>query len=117
MARPSAVRRLVMLASRVTLVVTSLAVLVVVLLLAPAKPALAATITVTSAGDPNPIVSGDGCTLREAIQAANTNLPVNECLAGDNLPIVDRIEFAITPLDGMLKTIIVAPSGLPSITQ
>ena len=47
---------------------------------AVAMPALAANIHVTGFGD---VINPDGfCTLREAILAANTNTPVNEC-AGD----------------------------------
>jgi len=57
----------------------------------------AATITVNSNSD---TVADDGqCTLREAVIAANTNLAsgasANECVAGDPLPIVDSIAFAI----------------------
>jgi CSLREA domain-containing protein len=49
----------------------------------------AATITVTGNGD---AVAVDGqCTLREAIAAANTNAPSNECPAGDPGP--DVINF------------------------
>ena len=45
-----------------------------------ARPVYAASITVTGNGD---IVAVDSfCTLREAIQAANTDLAVNECNAG-----------------------------------
>jgi CSLREA domain-containing protein len=59
--------------------------------------ARAATITVNSAAD---TAANDGvCTLREAIIAANTNTAsgamAGECIAGDILPTVDVIEFAI----------------------
>lgn len=62
-----------------------------------ASPAAAATITVNSAGD---AALDDGtCTLREAIVAASTNLASGassgECVAGDPLPTVDTIAFAI----------------------
>jgi CSLREA domain-containing protein len=43
----------------------------------PIQPAYAATLTVTSTAD---TIAADGfCTLREALQAANTNANVNEC--------------------------------------
>jgi CSLREA domain-containing protein len=59
--------------------------------------ALAATIVVNSVGD---TAADDGqCTLREAIDAATNNVAsgaINgECAAGEPLPIVDTIEFAI----------------------
>lgn len=69
-------------------------------LLLPAQGVAAATITVTSDADPFTPVATDGCTLREAIQAANTDAAVNECPAGSG---ADAIAFAI-PGDGM-KTI------------
>jgi CSLREA domain-containing protein len=53
----------------------------------------AATITVTTAVDAS--ASGDGCSLREAVAAANGNAAVNECAAGQAAPVVDRIVFAI----------------------
>src|SRR5438094_10536867 len=47
------------------------------LLVGPATPAAADVITVTGTGN---AVAADGqCTLREAIQAANTNAAVHEC--------------------------------------
>ena len=71
-----------------------------------AAPALAATINVTGLGN---AVAADGqCTLREAIQAANTNTAVNECTAGD--PGLDTI---IIPAG----TINVTGTALPSITE
>ncbi|MEO1127585.1 MAG: right-handed parallel beta-helix repeat-containing protein [Cyanobacteria bacterium J06639_16] len=67
-----------------------------------ATPSLAATITVTGAGD---TVAADGqCTLREAMQAANTDTAVNECIAGDagldtiNIPAATTINVGGTPL-------------------
>ncbi|MEO0824804.1 MAG: right-handed parallel beta-helix repeat-containing protein [Cyanobacteria bacterium J06642_9] len=66
-----------------------------------AVPAFAATINVTGAGD---TVAADGiCTLREAIQAANTDAAVNECTAGDgfdtiNIPAATTINVGGTPL-------------------
>ncbi|HNV08453.1 MAG TPA: CSLREA domain-containing protein [Dokdonella sp.] len=59
-----------------------------------AQYAAAATITVNSIAD---VSAADGaCTLREALQAANTNLAVNgDCVAGQAAPTVDLIAFAI----------------------
>ncbi len=62
-----------------------------------ASSAAAVTITVNSTGD---AALDDGtCTLREAIASASTNLASGassgECLAGDPLPTVDTIAFAI----------------------
>jgi CSLREA domain-containing protein len=59
--------------------------------------ALAATIVVNSTGD---TAADDGqCTLREAIDAATNNVASGatngECAAGEPIPIVDTIEFAI----------------------
>ena len=78
-------------------------------------PAHAATITVASAAD---VAADDGqCTLREAIVAANTNLPSGvspgECVAGE-LPSADTIYFAI-PGNGP-HTIFVG-DALPVITS
>jgi CSLREA domain-containing protein len=74
-----------------------------------AMPVGAATIVVNSAAD-----SGAGnCTLREAIQAANSNAVVDSCVAGSGAS--DTINFAITPLDGSVKTIAPA-TPLPDIT-
>jgi CSLREA domain-containing protein len=50
------------------------------LLLVPAQPALAATITVTTTADE--FGTGAGCGLREAIQAANTDAAYGGCSAG-----------------------------------
>jgi CSLREA domain-containing protein len=62
-----------------------------------ATAATANTITVNSTGDA--AADDGGCTLREAITAASTNLPSGatpgECAGGNLLPIVDAIEFAI----------------------
>ena len=56
--------------------------------------ALAATVTVNSSSD---VFAADGaCTLREALQATNTNLAVNgDCVAGQSVPAIDLIAFAI----------------------
>lgn len=67
----------------------ALAALALALLLGPA--ASAATITVTSSSD---AVATDGnCTLREAVQAANTNAAVDNCAAGD--PDGDTVLFGV----------------------
>ncbi|HSP06351.1 MAG TPA: CSLREA domain-containing protein, partial [Acidobacteriota bacterium] len=51
----------------------------------------ATTIVVNSTLD---AVATDGfCTLREAVQAANTNTAVNECLAGQAFPTIDVIDL------------------------
>ncbi|MGQ0601367.1 MAG: LysM peptidoglycan-binding domain-containing protein [Anaerolineales bacterium] len=65
-------------ATRLTLSLTLLA----SLLAAPVHVAWAATITVTETADE---LNSDGdCSLREAITAANTNLPVDACPAGES---------------------------------
>jgi len=84
------------------------------LALGPAPAAHAATITVTSTADTVPPVNTDGCAFREAILAANSNTPQNECGAGAGLPTVDVIEFDISGTG--VKTINVT-STLPTITQ
>ena len=54
--------------------------LILALLALTTGPALASTITVTSTADG--IVPNGDCTLREAVQAANDNVPVDGCAAG-----------------------------------
>jgi CSLREA domain-containing protein len=81
-----------------------------------AGAASAATITVNSGGD---AAADDGaCTLREAIAAASTNLASGasggECGAGDALPIVDTIAFAIP---GAGVHTIQPTTLLPAITE
>src|SRR5687768_497861 len=56
-----------------------------------AETASAAIITVTTTNDPSTGV--DGCSLREAIQAANGDTTVNEC-THDGSPGPDEILFA-----------------------
>ena len=78
--------------------------------------AVAATITVNSTSD---AAADDGaCTLREAIVAASSNLAsgagAGECAAGEALPTVDTIAFAI-PGSGV-QTIQPA-TVLPSLTE
>ncbi|MEM1180291.1 MAG: CSLREA domain-containing protein [Acidobacteriota bacterium] len=55
-------------------------------------PANAATITVTTTAD---VIAVDGlCSLREAVTAANTNLPFSDCPTGEAVPAIDVIELA-----------------------
>jgi CSLREA domain-containing protein len=81
----------------------------------PAVTSFAETITVTSAADPVFLSDSDGCTLREAIMAANQNAPINECAAGEQ-SVRDLIVFAILPFDGTVKTITVQSIALPLMT-
>lgn len=67
-------------------------------------------VTVTSSGDT--IAVGDGCTLREAITAANTNAVSGDCPAGAGGS--DTINFAIP---GAGVHTIQPASPLPSITE
>jgi CSLREA domain-containing protein len=69
-----------------------LALLAMALSVQPAPVARAATITVTTTSDE---LNSDGdCSLREAIQAANTNAAVDHCTAGQATPHLDTITFA-----------------------
>ena len=65
--------------------------------LATASPAAAATITVTRADDP-PLGDTTGCSLRQAVQAANTNAPVGGCAAGetalDTIPLAASVQLS-----------------------
>jgi CSLREA domain-containing protein len=75
----------------------------------------AATITVTTTADTS--VNGDGCSLREAITAANTNVAVNECAAG-SVSGVDAIAFNIPGSPSAVKTIsLTSGTALPAITS
>jgi CSLREA domain-containing protein len=66
----------------------------VVLVIVPAAPAVAAAITVTTTDDE---LNSDGdCSLREAVESANTNAAVDACPAGDPAPTVDVITFGVT---------------------
>ena len=56
------------------------------------SPVRAATIQVTTTGDENGS-NPAACSLREAIQSANLNLPVGGCAAGE-AAATDRITFA-----------------------
>jgi hypothetical protein len=67
----------------------TLVLVVMGLLLVPAA-AHATTITVDSTAD-----SLSGCTLRNAITAANTNSSQGTCPAGQASPTVDTIDFAV----------------------
>jgi hypothetical protein len=80
--------------------------LVAALLLAPA--ARAATITVTTNAD-----SGSGaCTLRDAINAANTNAVAGACAQGNAGPVVDIIDFSPS-----VASPIMLISALPNLTS
>jgi CSLREA domain-containing protein len=73
---------------------------------APPPVAHAATINVNTHEDE---LNGDGdCSLREAVQAANTNGKVDECTAGQAAPNLDTITFAVglTPI-----VLTIAPAG------
>ena len=71
--------------------------------------AMFATITVTTTAD---TVAADGqCSLREAIQAANTNTAVNECAAG--AAGLDTIQFNI----GVGTPTINVTSALPAVSE
>lgn len=70
---------------------TLLAVLPIAALLAAAGSE-AATIQPDVLADDGAI--NGNCTLREAVEAANTNAAVDACPAGEALPVVDRIELA-----------------------
>ena len=79
-----------------------------------AAPASAATITVTTTVDENG--TGTDCSLREAIQAANTNLAVGGCPTGQ--PTATAVDFIGFNIPGTgTHTIEVAGSQLPTITE
>jgi large repetitive protein len=67
----------------------------------------ATTIHVTSTAD-----SVAGCTLRNAITAANSNITAGTCPAGQAAPTVDTIDFA-----GVGGPAITLTSGLPQVTE
>jgi CSLREA domain-containing protein len=66
----------------------------------------AATITVDTTADD--ITVNSNCTLREAIQAANTNAMVDNCTAGEASPVVDLIDLPAGVYDLTLQD---GPSG------
>jgi CSLREA domain-containing protein len=75
-----------------------------------ASTTTSATITVTTTADT--VATDGGCSLREAIQAANSNVAVNECAAG--MAGMDVIQFSLgtgTP------SIAVMGAALPTITE
>ena len=65
----------------------------------PSYPLLAATIFVNTNNDA--VAVDTFCSLREAIQAANTNLAVNECIAGDDMNDTIDITLATSPINIM----------------
>jgi CSLREA domain-containing protein len=84
--------------------------LIVTVVIASQSAVEAATITVTTTAD---TAAADGfCSLREAIQAANTNAAVNDCGAGASGS--DTIAFNIS---GLGPFIIGVSSALPTITE
>lgn len=85
-ATPSALRR-----------ATRVADLLTVLALAGASGLPAATITVNSASDAAVLMDDGLCTLREAIGAANHNVPspTGDCPGGEPAPVQDVTELAI----------------------
>jgi CSLREA domain-containing protein len=77
-------------------------------LLVPVQIGHAATISVNTTADE---LNSDGdCSLREAMQAANTNAAVDACGAGDPGPTVDVIDFSVTGT-------ITLGSALPPISE
>ena len=66
--------------------------------------ARAATVTVTTLADT--IVNGDGCSLREAIEATNTDQAFNDCSAGSGDDIIDFDIQGTIQLNADLPTII-----------
>jgi CSLREA domain-containing protein len=67
-----------------------------------ANTASAGIITVTTALDEFNTTPDTGCSLREAIQAANTNAPFDACPAGDG---ADTIVFDTTAMGGTVITL------------
>ena len=83
-------------------------------LLAAPRAAHAATITVNTTADD--ATANGNCTLREAIQAANTNAAVDACAAGAAAPTQDAINFSLgsgTPSIAVSSTL----GALPAITE
>lgn len=73
---------------------TAAAAFLMLLIFCLSPNAQAATITVDSLADSNPIAVDGNCTLREAIVSANTNMS-DDCTAGDGAPTIDTIEFNV----------------------
>ncbi|HZO32227.1 MAG TPA: CSLREA domain-containing protein [Chloroflexota bacterium] len=95
----------------------ALAVLVAVMGLAllPARDALAERITVTTDVDENLDGGGAGCSLREAIVAANTVSDYNGCIRDVPASAIDEIVFQIPP-SGQ-KMIVVDQTNLGNLPQ
>ncbi len=82
-----------------------------------AGPVMAVDITVTTLADSLTVPNGDSqCSLREAIQAVDSETPVDTCLAG--LPGLDRILFSPNLFSpGVLQTITLAAElTIPNVT-
>src|SRR5262245_15603205 len=78
------------------------AVMGIVFALSPQRVAYGASITVDTTADENAAAADNGaCALREAIQAANTNLAVDSCAAGspgatDTITLADGATYTLT---------------------
>jgi hypothetical protein len=81
-------------------------------LLLPLAPVHAATITVTTTESS----SDSACSLNDALSSANGNFASGACVAGQALPTVDTIAFAIPPFDGGVRTIPVF-TLLPNVNE
>jgi CSLREA domain-containing protein len=87
---------------------------VLALSLGLALPVRAATITVNTTAQ-SPGTAGD-CTLGEAIQAANSDVPVDGCTPGsgpDTIILAPTATYILTMADNITD----GPNGLPSITS
>lgn len=76
----------------------------------------AATITVTTTADDT--TANGNCTLREAIQAANSDAAVDACVAGsgaDTIELAASSTYTLTVADNTDPTL--GPNGLPIITS
>ena len=75
--------------------------------LAAAGPVAAATITVTRTDDP-PLGDASGCSLRQAVQAANTNLAAGACPPGeatlDTIQLPASVQLTAAGLDDANET-------------
>jgi hypothetical protein len=97
--------------------VAILAIAGLALLLLPGHMARAGEIVVTSTSGAR---GGPGCTLRDAITAANTDAAAGDCPAGsgtDTITLTDGATYTLTEVDNTtLRSGIEEPNGLPSAT-
>jgi CSLREA domain-containing protein len=96
-----------------------LSMVVTFLVLVGASPLFAATITVDTSGDDE--TNNGNCTLREAIQAANTNTSVDGCAAGgtnDTIDLTGRSGAIIlsSPLPAVNDTLTILGPGAAVLT-